>query len=574
VSSTIRDLNEFHRAFTRLTEKFKVFWAFHQFLKAMYGEALGEAPGYQIDFQGLYDRIRSVPSILSTKPGDEVLETLQRLDARLDAARDILATADVRISASRVRRFLENSHGEDERLHLSLSRFYFLLPELPDEAFDKLDFLLTLVGSRQSLDDGRFLARFPLEFEKLFGSLLALVHRTEPSEDLIAERVTDFAVLRRDIVSCTTFDELTGRGLLDRLRRLKRTLGASFYSTDVLRAIVETNLAAKNRFRDLYEAEERWILEASGRLLEAGSSGALGKGPLEAAFQEFRAAREAFERQRREGVGVRVREVVRLAEAIEPLLARLGGGEPGDDAGMLPFPEAVEAVPDAGFLANPEIDGGPPPPEPTQQSRHEALTRDPVTAPQASRLLYLVEALEEGTESGRAASHGSLASLRLEPWEVRAVRRLAEGGNAAGEERARDLLFFDAATLRLRLDEDAQVLRAGAGPGTDAEELARRLEEAPGALSRAQELDRRFRQELEGAVAWEEPESLNALHRSRFRLLRTFSGLWLLHNARARPKRPPRRKEPRSLFDHRGARPQNRGRCQTTERPRKPPWTS
>ena len=535
VSSTIRDMNDLHRAFTRLTEKFKVFWAFHQFLKAMYGEALGEAPGYQIDFQGLYEEIRSVTSILATKPGEEVLETLRRLDAKLEAARDVLAAADARISASRVRRFLENSHVEDERLHLSLARFYFLLPELPDEAFDKLDFLLTLVGSRQSLDDGRFLARFPLEFEKLFGSLLSLVRRPEQSEDLVAERVTEFAVLRRNIVSCTTFDELAGRGFLDRLRELKRQLGTSFYSTDVLRAIVETNLAAKNRFRDLYEAEERWILEASGRLLEAGSSGALGEGPLEAAFEEFRAARDEFERQRRDGAGVRVREVVRLAEAIEPLLARLGGGEPGDEGGMLPFPEAVEAVPDAGFLATLDLDDGQPTAEPTQESRHEALTRDPVTAPQASRLLYLVEALEEGTESGRAASHGSLSALRLEPWEVRAVRRLAEGGNAGGEERARDLLFFEAATLRLRLDEDAQVLRAGSGQGADARELARRLEEAPSALARAQELDRRFRQELEGAVTWEEPESLNALHRSRFRLLRTFSGLWLLHNARARP---------------------------------------
>jgi len=49
---------------------------------------------------------------------------------------------------------------------------------------------------------------------------------------------------------------------------------------------------------------------------------------------------------------------------------------------------------------------------------------------------------------------------------------------------------------------------------------------------KAQDLDRRFRQALEALGPDGAPERLNELTRSRFRLLRAFSGLWLLHNAR------------------------------------------
>jgi hypothetical protein len=58
------------------------------------------------------------------------------------------------------------------------------------------------------------------------------------------------------------------------------------------------------------------------------------------------------------------------------------------------------------------------------------------------------------------------------------------------------------------------------------------LSDAGECLVRAQDLDRRFRQALEAEGQGGLPERLNELTRSRFRLLRAFSGLWLLHNAR------------------------------------------
>ena len=135
-----------------------------------------------------------------------------------------------------------------------------------------------------------------------------------------------------------------------------------------------------------------------------------------------------------------------------------------------------------------------------------------------------------GTGSGTAASSKVLAPLRLEPWEVRAVRRILESNGSPAGEAPRDRLFLDAAALRLRIDEEARFLR---DPRVDQEpkaDVERRLSEAGRCLIRSQELDRTFRQELEEASGVEESERLNELHRSRFRLLRGFSGLWLLHN--------------------------------------------
>jgi hypothetical protein len=78
------------------------------------------------------------------------------------------------------------------------------------------------------------------------------------------------------------------------------------------------------------------------------------------------------------------------------------------------------------------------------------------------------------------------------------------------------------------VDDIAQRLKSPSGGPTDAADL----DKAGECLVRAQDLDRRFRQALEATGPEGPPERLNELTRSRFRLLRAFSGLWLLHNAR------------------------------------------
>ena len=142
----------------------------------------------------------------------------------------------------------------------------------------------------------------------------------------------------------------------------------------------------------------------------------------------------------------------------------------------------------------------------------------PLLGDGASKILYSVDMLQVGTGSGQAAYGSSLSRLRLEAWEVRAARRLQSGERVADRETAaNDALFLEGAALRLKIDDNAQVLKIStADVGEDS------LEEAAECLMRAQDLDRRFRQALEGVGTTGPSERLNELTRSRMPV--TYSG--------------------------------------------------
>ncbi|HEX7579132.1 MAG TPA: hypothetical protein VF580_03965 [Thermoanaerobaculia bacterium] len=524
MSSTIHDLQAPHTAYTRLSDRFKSLWTFHQLLQAVHKGIPGGAPSYTVDFQGIYDQIRNVATVMSSVPPDQALDSIRLLDVHLDAVQQKLANDDARISPRHVRRFFERLQTEDEKVLLSVLRFYFTLRRLDGEALDKLDFLVTLVGARKAIDDGRSLVRFPQELQKMFGSFLALVKRPPVPEGMVRENVVALSSIRREIESCEKFEELVARQLLEKLRDAKRRLGPAVYSVDVLSAVLETNLAAKNKFRELYETEERRILESSRHLLEAEHNPRYRSLELQEEFRRFRLARDTFDQQLA-SEGVRHRSVQRLAEAIDDLTARLElPSKPGPAPPRAPEVETeTDPLPDpAGVLDLLEGSG--------RNASLPGVLRDQLTAEESSKILFSVESMMGGTGSGTAASSKVLAPLRLEPWEVRAVRRILESNGSPAGEAPRDRLFLDAAALRLRIDEEARFLR---DPRVDQEpkaDMERRLSEAGRCLIRSQELDRTFRQELEEASGVEESERLNELHRSRFRLLRGFSGLWLLHN--------------------------------------------
>lgn len=543
MSTSIGDLKPLHAEYTRLTEKFKTYWTFHQFLQGIHKAFFGDAPGYQIDFQGLYDQIKNVSAQMTFQPPATVLERLQRLDLALDQIHGKLADDDRKLAPSYVRRFFEKVRTEDEKLLLALLRFYFFIRHASHDVLDKMDFLITLVGARRSIDDGRYLARFPQELTKLFGGFLGLITRAEPSASDVTRAVNGFAEVRRQIDACTRFEDLTERKILESLRAQKHELGHAFYDVQVLSAILETNLAAKNKFQNLYEEEEQRILESSRQLLELEKELAtdprFGKGDIQEEFRKFRQYKEAFERQQKDGEGVRHQEVTRLAETIDQLLSRLdlppgGRTTPGPFAAVQPpGPEAAVAEtatdPGTGASPAPAAPAAAPPAVPAAPG-----TADPLTADTAQRILYSVELIDDGSGTGKAAYGKTLSRFRLEPWEVRATRRFLHAEPAADDaQRTRDALFFEAATLRVKIEDEAQWLRAVPPEQEITDDLSGRLRTCGLCLVRAQELDRRFRMALEEAAAAAPPERVNEIHRSRFRLLRSFSGLWLLHNIRA-----------------------------------------
>ena len=124
----------------------------------------------------------------------------------------------------------------------------------------------------------------------------------------------------------------------------------------------------------------------------------------------------------------------------------------------------------------------------------------------------------------------SARELRLEPWEAAAYQKLVERMPAEAEEDTEELwlLYVRAAALRLKIDEEATMLAtaisAGVHPGADL------LAKAKKSLDLAKNLDEQFGDLQQEAVYYSNRRILRQLYRSRFRLLRGFSGLWLIYD--------------------------------------------
>ncbi|MBL8114198.1 MAG: hypothetical protein JNK60_15055 [Acidobacteria bacterium] len=571
---SIVDLKDLHQAYTRLSEKFKTLWTFHQFLQGLHKTFFQDAPPYKIDFQALYNDIKRITELMTFQPPAVVLDTINKHEAQLDGMYRTIWEADGKLAPNYVRRFFEKVRTEDEKLLLSLLRFYFYARNVSGDVLDKMDFLITLVGARRSLDDGHYMPRFPQELQKLFGGYLALTKRQPVDPGEVRGLVMAFDQLRKDIEACSRFEDLTEKKILENVRTLKHRVGAAFYSVEVLSAILETNLAAKNKFQKLYEDEEKRISDSTRALdeieQELERNPAFQQAELREEFQRFKEIREEFEKDKTEGQ-VRAQDVTRLSESIGSLLAKVDpesklestatftrktartvAADPYEQivAYSLRDPQAMaraetvaatvrdareardardarDARPSAGSERGTEPNYYPAQEQPQQTGPlHDALI-----AEWAGKILSTVDLMDEGTGSRSSIYGRAIARLRLEAWEISSARRvLREELSQDGHLRERDFLLLEAASLRVRMDEMASEMKE-APEGKPEMAPPEKLRDCAACLGRSQELDRRFRATIEREAREGIRERLNETTRSRFRLLRTFAGLWLLHNS-------------------------------------------
>jgi hypothetical protein len=525
VEAALKDASEVRAAYQRLTEKFRTLWLFHQFLQGIQavlpdGEPASAGPA----FGPLYEQIKAVKDSRESRESSEVLAEIDRLLATLDGLHAALLLGDRRVAPHVLRQFFEKTGRDEEKDLVPLLRFYFYAKQLSPDDLDKIDFLLTRVGSHR-LPDGGLELRPAVELEALSSALLALTRRepTDPAE--VRSVVNILEVLRHDIDACARFEDLIRKRPLENIRTLKRRMGNAFFSPEVLKALLASNVAAKRKFQTLYAREENRILEKSRSLLamerELELDTRFATEEFAAEFARFKRENEEFERQSRRR-GVRARDVRRLKEAIYRILLKV---EPGAAAEFDATPDTTAggstsaAVPAAAIRPA----AGPP-----RDWRAEA---DPLTDAVAGRILHAVDLVGDGVAPGRASTSGAISNLSLEPWEFRAALDIVRLGRTP--ERGADpvtRLLFNAAALRIRMDEEARALR-GHAEGDRTALPPGALDAASACLDRSQEIDRLFRASLLDAEEEGGGERHRQLTRSRFRHLRAFTGLWLLGNA-------------------------------------------
>lgn len=504
---SVAEIGQLHNRYVRLSDQFKSVWTFNQLANGIFKNLLLRPIPIEFDFQTLYEKIRSAGEKIQTISRSDALPMMEQCEEELSEATQLLVSADLQIPPSILRRFFEKLRSQDEKLLFHIIKFYLYAGATSGEQRDKLDFLLTRAGESWNEEREEYVVSDKSELRRTLGSLLhgMAFRRTDPS--VAADLTSEFNQLREAISRVQRFDDLASGQWLSRSRDLKQQIGDAYFDVDVLIAIIECNLETKNRFSKLYRFEEERLVSDAQRLVENEQSIAHGFGDsnpeLLEEIRRFKRFKAEFDQSRADS-NIKHNVISSLKSSISRILEKLEGDfDPGSSIDSLtPFDEVEQ--------------------ETDVRSR---FGDDELLSPYLSRIVSVLESIDADSSFNRIASAPGAEALRLEPWELSAFAKLFwHRPLNAGESDDLLYLYLRAAALRIRIDEEARELAdSKAQPGSTI------LQRVRNTLDRAREFDEAFKLYLQEQM---QANSANTHHiyRSRLRLLRAYSGLWLLYD--------------------------------------------
>jgi hypothetical protein len=506
---SVAEIGQLHNRYVRLSDTFKAVWTYNQFASGVYKNFLQQPLPYRIDFQKLYEEIRKAGDLIQTATPAHALPLMEDADRELQATFKQLLVADEQITASVLRRFFEKLRRQDDKIIFHLIKFYLYASGAAER--DKLDFLFTRIS--EDVIEGRndTVLKDTSELRKTFQGLLSSVQIEFPPPAEISALVAGFHEIRDEIIRSQTFDTLTDQNLLQRSRELKQRAGNGFLHPDVMVGVVECNITTKNRFALLYRDEEHRILEDARRLIENEQAIARGFGESNPELMDemvrFKQFKQEFDDSRAQS-NVKANVIASLKSSMANILSQLDRGL--DQAGE------VEELSESFFLDAQQLD--------TVQAK---FGDDPLLQTYLMRIVSVLDSFDPDSSGNRIALSPEAKNLRLEPWEVGAFEKLYWlRSRNQGENDELLLLYLRAAALRLKIDEEAREVNAlqyGDAPS------ANLLDRVRATLDRAKEFDETFKDYLQEGL-YSNPKNLHRLYRSRLRLLRSYSGLWLIYD--------------------------------------------
>jgi hypothetical protein len=511
---SVSEIGHLHSRYVRLSDKFKTFWTYNQFAAGVYKNFLEQPLPYQIDFQKLYEEIRKSSDSIQTLVPNEAAALIEKCERDLQHIAGPLREADDAIRPSTLRRFLEKLKQQDEKIIFNLIKFYLYVGLTEGDALEKLDFLFTKVGEDFVEERGEYWSKDSLELRKQFQSLVSVRPVEFADQKEIVILIRTIRQMKEDIQQAESFDRLTSKNAMEGVRALKHRIGDQYFHPDVLLAIVDCNVATKNRFQKLYKEEEQRILDDSQKLFANEDAITRGWGAtnpqLVDEMARFRKFKQEFD-DSRVNSNVKHSVMTQLKASMNSILNQL-------DRGL--DTSAPEDIPVSLLLEVQQAD--------KVQNRFGV---DPLLHHDLVLIIGTLEPLDPHLGEERIASSSEAADLRLEPWEVGAYLRLFCHQPMAEEDSEELLLLYLRSTaLRMKIDRQARQLAEVPADETPDPEL---MEEVRNALERAKELDQLFGDFVSEGIYYADPKIIHKLYRSRFRLLRNFSGLWLIYDQRA-----------------------------------------
>ncbi|HVS15788.1 MAG TPA: hypothetical protein VMV46_17835 [Thermoanaerobaculia bacterium] len=555
---SVQELSDLSLRYVRLTNRFKAAWTFHQFLQGLDKVFSGEVPGGDtVAFQSLFTELKGISKKLTASQAAEVEAGLDDTARRLEDKFERLIELDALLTPSRVRQFFDRVHSDDDRVLTQIVRFYLFVCEQhgwdPDRV-DKMDFLVTRLAELLKELDRPALERDPLRAQMILSGFWRLLGAPEPDPSVIEDTQREVRTLREAMAQIQSLEEFNQLGVIRGYRQLKHGLERLFFHPEILAELVETNLFLRSVVGEFYGLEERRLASDCREAFDLERDALERDASLAQELRELRGDLERWE-QEVESENVKLGSVVELGQRVRSLLPRLRSGASGDSDqdhalaeegtallvagseqpvgsdpparnGDARAPSAVpSAVPSAAPLATGggSWDEGLPaakPRGPLQlRTAHGALLADTLR-----RLLGVLEGMDWEASPRTATQTPEARTLRLEPREVLAFRRLF---NPQRFEAEREQFLLEAAALRLAITAEAEEI-VGSADHLRGRRSATALKRARDLCHLAGFFVRRFEQFFDEAVHAEDLMEAKTLQHVRMRLVRDYSGLWLL----------------------------------------------
>ena len=508
---SVEQISALHNSFVQLSDRFKSIWTYHQFAQSIYQNFLEKPLPYRIDFQSVWAPIKDSQEMIRTTEASSAARVHATGAADLARVSGQLLVADQALTTSLMRRFFEKLGRHDEMILIHLIRFYLGSPEMIEgDRRDKFDFLLTRLGEAYVDDRGDIGIRDSLTLRQRFQALGESFHGEMPGQERLLEIIRELRILRDSIEQASRFEDLTESDLIGRLRLIKHECGNALFHPDVMLAVVNANSAMKKRFSELYQIEEQQILKDIQRVVENEDSlrdGFARQNDALAELDRFKRFKQEFE-QSRATSNIKAEAVTRIKESLYKLLGE-GRETSARDVEAPEYSPVIEEVEEQAIL-------------------ERIFGDDPVIRDALDEISEKLGPWKSGLGSANDLAREVVTDLRLEPWEIAAFFRLyREEGGTTRDEKERDLLFVRAAALRMRINSDARkmlrILNETKGDGED-------LGGIRNTLASAERADSAFGEMMASAPNQWGPEGVRRLHRSRLRLFREFSGLWLIYD--------------------------------------------
>jgi hypothetical protein len=512
--TTVQELSVLHRRYTDISHRFRAGWTFHKFFQSLSKMLLQRAEDpYSTEFQSLLDGLKDVSQSLNASESEKIRHRLEAIDRRLTDLIGALDQEDTKVTPDLLRQFYRRVKNYDEAILTHLVRFYIyahVSGPWATERLDKIDFLLARLSEEVDDRSGELMLRDHRRLTEIFQGLWAQLGDAPPGDQHIEESRSAIDGLRHQMSGIESLDALNESTLIRRYRELKHGLGRNYFYPELLLAIQETNLVFKSRIQKLYRQEEQRIVAEYQRVFELEREVTLDS-QLDSELAAFREAIERFEKQlQREEF--RLDDIAQIRQRVRHLLPRLTAGRPSTSE----RPSVSRMAQSTGELA-------------LHRAAHAAAA--PLSSSEELLGDYyrrLVDTLKDVNPPDlapeRVVLRPEIFALRIEAREVEAYRRVF---GKAEHDRELEQFLLESAALRVRINEEAHEISSLLDETSvtgDAIVFAR----ARLTCRTADSYVWRFNHVVQEQMMAGNMAECRQLQLLRMRLMRDYSGLWLL----------------------------------------------